>query len=462
MNVRGALAGLRQKAASFIAPTPTRGVMPGYGFPWPWISEPYTGAWQNDDEKLLDSILSSPPVYAVVTLIANDIAKMRMRLMDKTPDGIWAETEAAAFSPVLRRPNYYQNHIQFKQWWLMSKLTRGNTYVLKRRDARGVVNALYILDPTYVQPLVASDGSIYYQLNQDNLTGVAELSVTVPSSEIIHDRMNCLFHPLVGISPLFAAALPASQGLAILRDTKRFFSGGAKPGGILIAPGAISDENAKEVREYWDQNFTGKNSGKVAVLGDGMRYEQLRMTSVDAQTTEQLKLTAEMVAQAFHVPPFKIGIGTLPAGQKVDGLNQIYYTDCLQILIEEFEACMDEGLGLDTVNRGVELDLANLLRMDEQTQIAVLGDSVGKSLRKVNEARRLLNLPPVEGGDTIYMQQQNYSLAALDERDRNDPFGKEAAPPPAPAPGPEPEPEPDPEEQARELIDHIRKGLEWT
>src|SRR5690606_27662586 len=117
--------------------------------------------------------------------------------------GIWRETENAAFSPVLRRPNRYQNHIQFKEWWVISRLLHGNTYVLKERDKRGVVKALYILDPSRVMPLVTPGGSVYYQLSTDNMSGVTE-TVVVPAEDIIHDRINALFHPLVGVSPIYA------------------------------------------------------------------------------------------------------------------------------------------------------------------------------------------------------------------------------------------------------------------
>ncbi|WP_416380911.1 hypothetical protein, partial [Klebsiella pneumoniae] len=34
----------------------------------------------------------------------------------------------------------------------------------------------------------------------------------VPAREVIHDRFNCLFHPLIGLSPIYAAGLAAMQG----------------------------------------------------------------------------------------------------------------------------------------------------------------------------------------------------------------------------------------------------------
>ncbi|MBA1249851.1 phage portal protein [Pseudomonas luteola] len=412
----------------------------------PLIREPYAGAWQNNDEMRADTALAYYAVYACVTLVSADIGKLWPVLKQLDGDGIWQETTSPAFSPVLRRPNRYQNHIQFKEWWITSKLAQGNTYVLKQRDNRGVVTALYILDPLRCQPLVAPDGSVYYQLSQDDLNNL-ESSIVVPASEIIHDRMNCLFHPLVGVSPIYASGLAANQGLSMQRDSNRFFSNGARPGGILSAPGAISDETAARLKEKWDNGYTGVNAGKVAVVGDGLKFEPMRATAVDSQLIEQMKMSAEVVCAAFHVPAFKIGAGTIPAGQKVEDLNQIYYSDCLQTHIESMELCLDEGLSLPD-RYGVELDLDGLLRMDTATLYATLGTGVKNSLLAPNEARKKIGLKPLEGGNSIYLQQQNYSLEALARRDaQEDPFGT-AAPEQA---------EPDPEEpKDEEVADQAR------
>ena len=395
----------------------------GLGGWWPRVSEPYSGAWQRNDSWENPTVLAHYAVYACVTLIANDIGKLRQRLMELDANGIWKETTSPAFSPVLKKPNGYQNHIQFKQWWQTSKLTNGNAYGLKQRDQRGVVTAIYLLDPCRVLPLVTQDGSVYYQLSNDNLNRVGD-GVTVPSSEIIHDRMNCLFHPLVGVSPLYAAAQAACQSLKMQNDSSTFFENGSMPSGILSAPGAISDETAARLKAHWDSAYSGVNRGKVAVVGDNMQFSQMKMSATDSQLIEQFKLTAEMICTAFHVPPFKVGIGAMPAGtSKIADLNQIYYSDCLQSLIEEYEACMDEGLALPS-DYGVELDLDGLLRMDMGTLVETLGAAVGAGIMAPNEARYKLSMSPVEGGESCYLQQQNFSLASLSRRDNSeDPFG---------------------------------------
>lgn len=317
--------------------------------------------------------------------------------------------------------------------------------MLKQRDNRGIVTALYILDPWRVQPLVAQDGSVFYRLGEDNLSQLENASITVPASEIIHDRMNCLFHPLFGLSPLFASGLSASQAIHIQRDSERFFKNSAKPSGILTAPGSISDETAKRLQETWAANHTGDNSGKIAVVGDSLTFTSMQMSAVDAQLIEQLKLTATDICATFHVPAYMVGAGQMPLNNNVEALAQQYYSQCLQIHIESMEACLDEGLAMPS-NYGTELDLDGLLRMDTATQMETLTKGVAGAVTTPNEARKKLNKKGLPGGDTVYMQQQNWSLEQLDKRDIIQDKPSVAAPPlPTNTPNPNDAP-PNPDE----------------
>ena len=386
---------------------------------WGVIREAFSGAWQKNVEICHDTVLSNTTVFSCITTIAQDIAKMGWLLTRKASNGLWEPTTSAAFDPLLVRPNRFQNHIQFKEQWMISKLSRGNTYVLKERDNRNVVVALYVLDPMRVFPMVADDGSVYYQLSTDNLSGIGTETILVPASEIIHDRWNCLFHPLMGLSPIFACGLPAIQALNMMKNYTKFFNNAAIPSGILTAPGSISDETAARLKDAWQNNFAGENVGKVAVLGDGLNFEQMVMTAVDAQVFEQLKYTDEKICSAFHMPGYKVGVGQAPTYNNIGALQQDYLNTCLQIHIESMELLMDQGLALPS-DIGIELDLDCLMRMDPTTAVDVQANAIKGTLKSPNEGRKKLGLPPVEGGDAVLSQQQNYSLAALAKRDASD------------------------------------------
>lgn len=407
-------------------PSSLENINPGRGWSWGYvIGEAFSGAWQRNIEARPETVLTFSTVYACITLIASDIGKLHLRYVERDKNGIWVETENSSFSPFLRKPNRYQTRQKFAENWMTSKLLSGNTYVLKERDERGVVVAGYILDPYTTKPMIAPDGSIWYSLATSKLAQIDSTEVLVPASEIFHDICVALYHPLCGVSPLSACGLAALQGIKIQENSTRFFQNGSRPGGVLTAPGLIDDTTAKRIKEHWDNNFTGVNAGKVAVLGDGLKYEQMSISAVDADLINQLKMSSEQVCSAFHVPAFMVGVGPPPSYNNVEALYQMYYSQCLQTHIEGIEAVLDDGLKLVKANQdaGTEFDLDDLLRMDTATQYKTYGDGVSRGLLAPNEARKKLNLPPVKGGATPYLQQQNYSLEALDKRDsQDDPF----------------------------------------
>ena len=416
------------------------GTADGMGGWYPVIREPYTGAWQKDDPLPLGTVLSNPVVYSCVSLIAADVAKLRLRLVTQDDNGIWLETTNPAYSPVLRKPNRYQTTFDFVQQWITSKLLYGNTYVLKERDQRGVVAALYVLHPRHVWPLIAPDGSIYYRLFREPLTDIfltdldtdMPTEAVVPASEIIHDIMFAPYHPLMGVSPIYAAGMSAMQGLKIQDNSTALFANGSTPSGVLTAPGAISDDQASSLKTRWEAAYTGVNSGRVAVLSNGLTYAPMTMSAVDSQLIEQQKFSAETICACFHVPPYMLGFGERPPHYaNVEPLLQQYYSQCLQALLTAFETHLDEGLELAPA-LGTEFDIDDLIWMDTATKTKAAADSIGAGALSPDEARaKYFGVGPVPGGDTPYMQQQMFSLKALAKRDAEDPFSKPAAPPDA-------------------------------
>lgn len=384
-----------------------------YAGGWRRILEPFAGAWQMNIEEKRGDLVTYPTLYACIDRIASDIGKLPFTLRQVNEDGISVRVFNPAYDPVLRKPNSYQTAAQFRECWALSKLTRGNTYVLKRRDARGVVIELYVLNPDRCMPLVSDSGAVFYRLQTDELNKVSDAyfdgDLIVPASEIIHDRCMTIYHPLIGIPPLAAAHWPAVKNLKIMRNATQFFANSAMPGGLLTAPAGMSETDAKKVQAYWDTNFSGDKSGKVAIIGADMKFTSFAVRSVDSQMIEQMRYSDEQICQAFGVPPFKVGIGTIPGGMGVDGLNQLYYSDALQKHIEHMESLLDEGLRI-SAPLGVELDLEPLLRMDEGKRAEVATKLVGGGIETPNEGRARFNRAPLEGGDTVYMQQQDYPL----------------------------------------------------
>ena len=393
----------------------------GGWFPWGIVREPFMGAWQRNNEIRAQQVLTNPTLFAVVTLIAADVAKLCLRLVEQDDDDVWTPFDSPAFSPVLRRPNRYQHITEFCEQWMVSKLTQGNTYVLLQRDQRKVVRAMFVLDPSRVTPLVTPDGAVYYELRRDDLSEIPKENVTVPASEIIHDRMVCLFHPLIGVTPIYACGAAALQGLTIASSSSRFFTNGSQPGGVLIAPKGITTEQATALKTAWEADFSGDNFGKIAVLGGELTYNPIGMSNaVDSELIKTMGWTDDRICSTYHVPSYMVGVGPPPPYANVEPLLQAYYSQCLQSHITKFEHCLDYGLGIsekvDGKTYGTEFDIDDLIWMNAEARGAAAKNGIGGPLSPNEARKKYYGIGPVKGGDVPILQQQYWPIDQLAER----------------------------------------------
>ena len=420
----GVVATIRAQLRAVFAP----GAAPAGRGAWsPIVREPDTGAWQHNEELRLETALANPTVFRCVSLIASDIGKLPLRLVAVDANGIWHETTSPAFSPVLRSPNRYQTPAQFFEVWMISKLLWGNTYVLKDRDARGVVTALTVLDPCRVKPLVAPDGAVYYELQTNELAGLPSTGgpVVVPAREIIHDRWNCAFHPLVGLSPLYACGGAARQGLEMQAASTSFFSSGGRPSGMLIPATEIDQKTIERLSATWH----AMGPGRTAILGSAMKYEPVSTSAAESQLIQQADWTAKTIAGCFGVPISMVDSSQQPPYANSEASALQYHSQCLQTHLTAIEAALDVGLELPAPY-GTEFDLDDLIWMDTATKTKAAHDAIAAGAMSPNEARRkYFGLGPVPGGDTPYLQIQYQSLEAAAKRD----LGL-TAPPPMPTP----------------------------
>jgi len=399
---------------------------------WNRVLEPFAGAWQRNIEIRLDSVLAYPAIFSCISLISSDIAKMPMAVKRRQSNGVWIPVNNPVLSPLLIKPNFYQTAMQFFELWMISKLAHGNAYILKLRDEADRVRQLRVLDPRRVIPYVADDGEIFYSVLTDELNGLSG-GLFVPSRELIHDRFNTLFHPLCGLSPIYASGLAAVGGEAMLRNSAHIFQNGGKPSGIIVVPGSVDQDKAKEIKDNWNQGYSGENAGKTALLADGASFVAVSQNATDSQLVEQLNLSNQLVASTFRVPLYKIDTGQTPSYNNIEALEQAYYSQCLQVHMTAIECLLADTFSLDT-QTCVEFDHSRLLRMDTAARYKSYGDGIGAGFLAPNEARIKENMQPVEGGDTPYLQQQNYSLEALAKRDaQGDPFSTNSPPTPDPS-----------------------------
>jgi HK97 family phage portal protein len=381
-------------------------------------------------------LLTFPAVFTSIDTISSDIARLPIRHY-RMENGKKVEVDNSAALRVLEKPNGYQTRFDLMKQFVASQLYRGNGYLYAIRNRRYEVEQFHCLFPDFVRPYRAAT-EVFYDVTANPL---AEIDVQrfLTTRECLHHRMLTLADPLFGITPLMAAALSTSAGMAIIRQSERFFNQMARPSGVLQTAGKLDPARAQAIKERWQAVYKGEqnNAGDVAVLEEGLQWTQLSMTSVDAQLIEQLRYTVEDVARVYRLPIFMLGDLTKVSYNSSEQLVRIYYSGCLVAHLVAIEDRFTQFFDMNNRTEWLEFDTDYLFRTEMQARVEALAKSVQGGLRTPNEARSVEGLNPVSGGDMIFMQQQMVPVEVLATRSdltAKPPGGNQPGPPALPAP----------------------------
>ena len=167
------------------------------------------------------------------------------------------------------------------------------------------------------------------------------------------------------------------------------------------------EDARKRFAESWKSKFSGDNgtdTGGTPLLEDGMRLEQTSFNAREAQWAEATKLSREDVCAVYHVNPGLIYHTDAQTYASAKDNARALYSDTLAPLLDMLEerinAFLVPRLGLDSTHY-CEFDLDAKLQGSFEERASVMQSSVGAPWMTRNEARAMLNLPAIDGGDEL-------------------------------------------------------------
>jgi HK97 family phage portal protein len=350
-------------------------------------------------------------VEACVGALSQTIASLPLRHLRTLPNGGTQVVNNSPATRVLRKPNAYQTRADFILNLVRHEQLSGNGYAGARRGPDGKIISLHPL-PATTQPYVGADGSVFYAIGagSDPLTPEPTVDRFLPARDVLHTRLHCPSHPLVGESPILAASLAIESANAIGSHLSAFFRNMTRPSGYLSSPKPLKSEQATQLREMWESAYSAENSGRVAVLFDGLEWKPMSITSVDAQLIESYKMTVEDVARVFRVPLAIIGVMGGATYSNTETLIRHWLASGLGYVIEHIELALDALFELPP-EEYIAFDVEYLLRADFAARIEGLVKGVQGGLFSPNEAREKEGLPAVEHGDEPRLQAQVVPLS---------------------------------------------------
>jgi HK97 family phage portal protein len=372
--------------------------------------------WQSDLRPL--SITGpNAAVESCVGAYAQVIGMLPCNHWRERRDGGRDLVKSSAAFRVMRRPNKYQSRADFFLNLIRAELLKGNGYAAALRDDNYQIESLHLIPPTSARPVVDPETrEIYYGVG-DNVFMLepgeerGPWVMAIPARDMLHIRLQTPRDPLVGETPLAAAALSIAAGNAINAHEAAFFSNMGRPSGVLETDQELTKEQTADLRERWHEQTQGGNSGGTPILTWGLKWKAAVMNSQDAQVIEAYKMTIADVARVFRVPLAVIGDLGGATYNNTETLINHWLATGLGYMLEHIELALDNLFGLP-VGEYMEFDTEYLLRTDFVARIDGITKGISGGLYSPNEGRRKVGLPDAEDGDEPRLQAQVVPLTA--------------------------------------------------
>ena len=354
------------------------------------------------------SAMQMTAVYSCVRILAEAVAGLPLHLYKYTDSGGKAKaTDHPLYLLLHDEPNPEMSSFVFRETLMTHLLLWGNAYAQIIRNGKGEVVALYPLMPNKMTVDRDSNGQLYYTYQRANEEAptMEGTSVKLKPSDVLHIP-GLGFDGLVGYSPIAMAKNAIGMAIACEEFGAKFFANGAAPSGVLEHPGTIKDPS--RVRDAWQSQFGGaSNSGKVAVLEEGMKYTPISISPEQAQFLETRKFQINEIARIFRVPPHMVGDLEKSSFSNIEQQSLEFVKYTLDPWIIRWEQSMARVLlSLDEKKEYfIKFNLEGLLRGDYQSRMNGYSIARQNGWMSANDIRELENLDriPAEQGGDLYL-----------------------------------------------------------
>lgn len=343
-------------------------------------------------------------VYRCVSLIAGTIASLpceiyrykggKSELADDHPVYWLLHDEP---NPLMTANTFWKNFL----WWA---LMRGNGYGLVGRSGLGAPLGVGLVKPTSVTTDLSQDKTrLIYQITLD--TGETR---RFSQSDVMH-------YPFIGWdgkagrSPLECAREAIGLASAAQEFNERFFSQGNAADIAMEFPGNVNDDQMKRILDVYARNRAGLEKQRLPLVSTGgATIKRLDFDAEKSQLVDARNFQVEDICRFYGVPPHMVGHTSKStswgSGIEEQTLGFVKFT--LRDILKGLEQEVNRKL-LGSGRFYCKFNLDALLRADSKGRSefykAAVGGTQSPGFMTVNEVRALENLPPLDGGETLFV-----------------------------------------------------------
>jgi HK97 family phage portal protein len=346
---------------------------------------------------------SQPNVRVCVDFLARNIAQLGLHVFRREMDNDRTRLRDHPLSRLIERPmpaQYKTSRYRLIECLMGDMGVYFNAYWLKQR-VEGQLIGLMRIPPQ----LVTVYGNLYPTAYEVNFGGAPE---RFDPEEIVHFRGYNAENASMGLSPLETLRRILAEEHASGDYREGYWKNAARMSGFIQRPREAPDwstEARARFKSEFEALYAGtENSGKTAILEEGMEWKQASFNPKESEYLEGRKLTREECARAYHIPPPLVGILEHATYSNIEHQSKMLYTDVLgpwlSMIEQEITLQLLDDFD-DTENVYVEFNIQEKMQGNFEQQTKALQSAIGRPWMTPNEGRGIMNLSRIEDGDEL-------------------------------------------------------------
>jgi len=350
---------------------------------------------QGNKREMIDAYRSW--VYACVSIRARAISGAKFRVYVESGSEELQEVKPGhPLSRLLKEVNPVDTYREMMYLTSAYQDLTGDAYWYVPKNGLGVPGEIWVL-PSEKMHIIPSSSDVIARYELQNGTE----KIPFDAEEIVHFKHPNPKNRFYGASVLMAAAHSSDIDQFQHEYQRQFYQNFAVPPFALKTDGSLDEQAYERLRADWQRNHGGpKNSGKVAILENGLSLERIGLNPKDLDWLASNRATRDDILAIFGVPASKLGL--------VEDVNRANaeandYTFSANV-VEPILSMIDERMTQDLARKFDEKLIVmhdSTIANDEMKEAEVAGRRISGMLTTINEEREALGYLPVDNGDRI-------------------------------------------------------------
>ena len=365
---------------------------------------------QTDDSNVYygAKAINNSDVFSAIRILASDVASSPIQLLR----GDTVAVRDKYYNLLNNRPNDVTDGFHLKFALMANLLLNGNSYA-EIDDPNDPKEIKFVKNSSMTVKQDEDSGALIYEISDSK-----NHTRRIKPDHILHFKYFSQ-DGVTGVSPLMSLRDELNIQKSGNKMLAGFYKNGISSNGILTVEKSDLDAKAKNhIRDEFEKaNAGAQNSSKTIIMDSSMTYTPLEINSDVLKLVNSNDWSSKQIAKVFGLSTYQLGVEENHSSVSQTNLN--YINGTLSHYFNVFTSELNFKFLSGADRQSFRFNTDRLFSVDPETTTQNVIKAVQGGILTINEGRKKMNLPAVDGGDDLLVSLNYIHLNNMDNYQNN-------------------------------------------